>query len=443
MTAPATTDGGTRFCTACGERLQASARFCAGCGTAVGAAPAATLGWRDQMPGLVVLALFLAAGLAVWVGVLQPGAHTSSAPTRGGGGPSVAGGAGGAGGEMPTDHPPVGLPDEAKKFVAQLAEKAKAAPQDVAAWKSLAQVQQRAGEMDPSYGAQALESWKHVQSLAPDDDEAIRGIGNVYYDQQKFDLAAEEYERYLAKHPDDASVRTDLATALLYQRQIDKAIATYQEAITARPTFLQAHFNLGLAWEAKGERAKALASLDKAHELATDDDTRTRIERVKAQLASTAPGAAAAGIAAAGGAPAGGMPQGGSKPAVGSGGMGQAPQGAPPSGGMAGAPPHGPATGGAPPPQGADYPSQVEAQLRAHQILGPKIQKVEWPEPGRARVLVADFPMASMPEFARNLFRTRLETIIGDAKQKFAVSEARTIEIADAANGTTMETVTK
>lgn len=430
MTASAGTDGGTRFCSACGVSLQAGARFCAGCGTAVGAAPAASLTWRDQLPGLVVLALFLAAGLVIWVGVLQPGARTSSAPTRGGGGANVAGGP--AGGEMPNDHPPVGLPDEAKKFVAQLAEKAKAAPQDVAAWKSLAQVQQRAGEMDPSYGAQALESWKHVQSLAPDDDDAIRGAGNVYYDQQKFDLAAAEYERYLAKHPDDASVRTDLATALLYQRQIDKAIATYQEAIKARPNFLQAHFNLGLAWEAKGEREKAIASLDKAHELATDDETRTRIERVKAQLGSMAPGAAAAGIAAAG-APAGGMPQGGSNSSTGSGGMGQAPQGAP----------HGPATSGAPPPQGADYPSQVEAQLRAHQILGPKIQKIEWPEPGRARVLVADFPMASMPEFARNLFKTRLETIIGDAKQKFAVGEARTIEIADAADGTTMETVTK
>src|SRR5688572_3859752 len=239
--------------------------------------------------------------------------------------------------------------------------------------------------MEPSYGAQALESWRHVLTLAPDDGDAIRGIGNVYYDQQKFDLAAAAYERFLAKHPDDASVRADLATAYLYQRQIDKALATYQQAIAARPNFLQAHFNLGLAYEAKGDREKALASLDKAHELATDDETRTRIERVKKQLESTPPGAAAAGITGAGTAGA----------AAGSG----APGGAP----VAGAPPHGPAGGGAPPPPGADYPSQVEAQLRAHQILGPKIQKIEWPELGRARVLVADFPMASMPEFARNL----------------------------------------
>ncbi len=430
MTATAPTEGTARFCAACGERLQATARFCAGCGAAAGTAPAAAPSLRDQMPGLVVLVLFLVVGLAVWIGVLQPGARTSSAPTRGGGGPNVAGGPPGgppgAAGEMPTDHPPVGLPDEAKKFIVQLTDKAKAAPQDVAAWKSLAQVQARATEMDPSYGPQALESWQQVLKLAPDDGDAIRGIGNVYYDQQKFDLAAAEYEKFLKAHPEDASVRTDLATAYLYQRQIDKAIATYQEAIAARPNFLQAHFNLGLAWEAKGERDKALASLDKSRELATDDETRTRIDRVKTQLLSTPPGAAAAGITGSGNAP-------NTAPAA------AGAPGAP----AAGAPPHGPATGGAPLPQGTDYPSQVEAQLRAHQILGPKIQKVEWPEPGRARVLVADFPMTSMPEFARNLFRTRLETIVGDAKQKFAVTEARTIEIADAADGTTMETVTK
>jgi tetratricopeptide (TPR) repeat protein len=336
---------------------------------------------------------------------------------------------------MPGDHPPVALPDEAKKFVAQLAEKAKAAPQDIAAWKSLAQVQARAAEMEPSFGPQALESWQHVLSLAPEDGDAVRGIGNVYYDQQKFDLAAQQYEKYLATHDADASVRTDLATAYLYQRQLDKAVATYQQAIASKPDFLQAHFNLGLAYEAKGEREKAMASLDKARELATDDDTRTRIDRVKTQLAATPPGAAAANIANAGTAP----PVGAGGPSGGAGAPSAGAPGMPP-----GSPPHGPAVApNAPLPTGKDFPSQVEAQLRAHQILGPKIQSVEWPEPGKARVLVADFPMASMPEFARNLFRTRLETILNDAKQKFAVDEPRTIEIADAASGTTMETVTK
>lgn len=415
MTAGAAKEAGARFCSGCGERLAGGARFCSGCGRAVTAPPEpAARGWRDQLPGLAVLAGFLAAGLVIWVQVLQPGPATSRAPSRGGG--SGGGPPASAGADMPPDHPQVALPDEAKRFVAQLADKAAAAPNDVAAWKSLAQVQARAAEMDPSYGEKALDSWKHVQSLAPDDEEAIRGIGNVYYDQQKFDAAAEQYEKYLAKHGDDASVRTDLATAYLYQRQVDRAITTYQQVIASRPDFLQAHFNLGLAYEAKGDREKALASLDKAHELAPDDDTRTRIERVKTQLTGSPVGAAAAGMANAGGQP----PAGGAAP------------GGPPAA----------APAGAPAASGSDFPSQVEAQLRAHQILGPKIQSVEWPDPARARVLVADFPMQSMPEFARNMFKTRLQTILTDAKKKFAVTDARTIEIVDAASGTTMETVT-
>ncbi len=426
----AATKDGARFCSACGERLVGAARFCGGCGQPAGAAPAAAVSAGTQLPGLLVLAFFLVAGLLVWVGVLQPGAPASKAPGRGG--PAASAGAAPAGGDMPNDHPPVGLPDEAKKFIVQLAEKAKAAPQDPAAWKSLAQVQSRAGEMEPSYWAQALESWQHVLEIAPDDDDAIRGIGNVYYDQQKFDAAAAQYEKYLAKHADDASVRTDLATTYLYQRQIDKAVKAYQDAIAAKPDFLQAHFNLGLAYEAKGDREQAVASLDKARSLATDDETRDRIDRVKKQLEATPVGAAAVGIAGAGNAPAGGPPAGAAS--------GAAPAAAPPPG----APPHGPATNpNTPPPTGSDFPSQVEAQLRAHMILGPKIKSIEWPEPGRARVLVADFPMQSMPDFARNLFRTRLETILNDAKQKFAVSEARTIEIVDAGNDSTMETVTK
>ncbi|MEB2283485.1 MAG: hypothetical protein B6D46_06925 [Polyangiaceae bacterium UTPRO1] len=418
MTAAEREASAARFCTACGERLQPAARFCASCGQAAGAAPAAAASLREQLPGLAVLVFFLAAGLLVWIGVLQPGPATSSAPGRG---RSAAAGAGGA--EMPSDHPPVGLPEEAKKFVAELAEKADAAPQDVAAWKSLAQVQARAAEMEPSYGDQALASWQHVLAIAPDDGDAIRGLGNLYYDQRKFDLAAKQYQRYLVKNPGDASVRTDLATAYLYQRQIDKAIAGYQQAIASQPTFLQAHFNLGLAYEANGERDKALASLDRARELATDDDTRERIDRVKTQLAATPPGAAAANIANAGNAP------------------GAPPADAPPSEGGAAAPPVG--ADEAPAAAGKDFPSQVEAQLRAHQILGPKIREIEWPDPARARVLVADFPMAGMPEFARNMFRARLESILADAKQKFGVTDARTIEIVDAASGSTMETVTK
>ena len=59
-------------------------------------------------------------------------------------------------------------------------------------------------------------------------------------------------------------------------------------------------------------------------------------------------------------------------------------------------------------------------------------------------MLVAELPDGEHARSSRaTKFRARLETILTDAKQKFAVGDPRTIEIADAASGTTMETVTK
>jgi tetratricopeptide (TPR) repeat protein len=452
----------TNFCSQCGARLAPDARFCSGCGrpvapSAVGAPPDVAAApetgrtarsLREQAPGLAVLTLFLAVGLALWVGVLRPGTPAPSAPTRPG--DRQAPPAGNAG-VMPPDHPPTQLPEEAKKFVASLVEKANAAPNDVAAWKSLAQVQTRAAEIDPSYAAAALESYQHVLGIAPDDLEAIRGLGNVYYDQQQFPKASAQYERYLQAKPDDPSVRTDLATTYLYQRQLDRAIETYQKVIAAHPDFLQAHFNLGLAYEAAGKRDLALASLAKAKTLAPDDATREQVERVTQQLTSgggariAAPAGGADRAGAAGGAGtadagAGGATAGGAPPP---------PPGDSPHGGAAAAAGQGGVTGGGPRASGdgaaasaTDFRGAVEAGLRAHPILGPKIRAVEWPSARQARVSVADFPMSAMPEFARNLFRARLETILDDAQTRFGGEGESAIELVDAANGATMERVT-
>jgi Flp pilus assembly protein TadD len=428
------------FCPQCGTRVLPGALFCSGCGHALApaaapaerapAAHAATpralappepRGLRDQMPGLVVLAAFLAVGLGVWITILRPSASTPSAPTRQG----PPGQAPPDSASMPAGHPPTVLPEEAKKFLASVEEKAKAAPNDIAAWKSLAQVQARAGEIDPGYSTAAVASYEHVLALAPDDEEAIRGLGNVYYDQQKFADAAEQYEHYLTLHPDDPSTRTDLATTYLYQRQFDRAVAAYQEVIKAHPDFLQAHFNLGLAYEAMGKREQATASLATARGLATDEQTRSQIDRVTAQLKSEGGGARMADSAAAPNAP----NAGGAGPSASAGGAGA------PAGTGTGA------TGGAA-TQGTDFKSAVEAGLHAHPILGPKITAIEWPAATQATVRVANFPMQAMPDFARNLFHSRLETILDDAKTRFPTTDETSIDLVDAASGATMEHVT-
>ena len=79
-----------------------------------------------------------------------------------------AGAGGGTAGEMPSDHPPVGHPGRGQAVRGPARREGQGAHRRTpAAWKSLAQVQARAEEMDPSYGAQALESWQHVLSPRP------------------------------------------------------------------------------------------------------------------------------------------------------------------------------------------------------------------------------------------------------------------------------------
>jgi len=49
--------------------------------------------------------------------------------------------------------------------------------------------------------------------------------------------------------------------------------------------------------------------------------------------------------------------------------------------------------------------------------------------------------VTAMPEFARNLFHARLETILDDAKTRFPTGAETSIDLVDASSGQTMEHV--
>src|SRR5690606_30082489 len=111
-------------------------------------------------------------------------------------------------------HPQIALPDDIKQYIASLENDAKAKPQDVTAWETVARVQYRASRLDPSYQPAAVASFEHLLSLDPKNLEGLRGLGNVAYDRQDREQAVEYYRKYLAVKPDDPEVRTDLGTML-------------------------------------------------------------------------------------------------------------------------------------------------------------------------------------------------------------------------------------
>lgn len=382
-----------RFCPECGTPTLPEAKFCAECGFALGAAgrtgPTARA-WRPTALGGAVFAGFLVGGLGIWAAILTPDAPR---PRPG----EIAAGAPGAPAPA-TPQAPRELPSEITKLVADLAARAEAKPDDLALWTHLGEVYYRTSQFDPAYRAKALAAFDHVLARDPKRAEAIRGKGNVYYDQQDAPKAITHFERFLEIHPDDASVRTDLATMYLADGQHDRGLALYRAVIADDPDFMQAHYNLAAALHGNGDTEGALAELRVARRLATDDALRERIDALIARLTGDDEGTG-----------------------------GRAEDEAP-------APPR---------PSGDRTPFQavVEAAFRDHEIMGPRIASIEWTGPGTTRVLMDGFPMEAMPPMVREKFETRLKDTLTEAAVNHPVEGDRSVTLVDAGSGRVMATV--
>ncbi len=381
-----------RFCPQCGAKTIPKANFCTNCGEPLegkaggqrakkSVTPAATGAQRPPLPGLIVLSCYLAVGIGLWVFVLRTEPF-APAPPR-----STQASTGGS--ALPQDHPQISLPEEAKRRIAELVAQANATPQDPNAWRTLAEVQFRASQLDASYRSAALASYRKLFELVPDDLDALRGLGNVYYDLAEHDKSIEYYQRYLALDPDNASVTTDLGTMYLYTGQADRAIALYQSVLAKQPGFFQAHFNLGIAYQEKGLPERAAASLQQARSLTDNAAVQARIDQLLTHFSD----------------------------------------GTDPSQTTA-------------PTQVSPFQQAVETLFRAHEMMAPKIVRIEWPSQTQARVFFRDFPMAGMPQTVRNSFREKLQGQLIDAGQKTGVRDLATVELIDMDTQQVMETLT-
>jgi Flp pilus assembly protein TadD len=383
-----------RFCPQCGVQSLAGARFCHACGASLSGDARPAGARRIPTLGAAVLGFFLVAGLGIWTAILSP---ESPRPGPGAAAPRPPGQQAAAGQPpgLPPDHPrvPMELPKDVKDFIADVAAKAKAAPDDVEAWLKLARVDFRAAQVDKTYSDEALAAYQHVLDLDKSNVEALRGVANVHYDRDEYKQAIPFYERFLELQPDDAGARTDLGTMYLYAGDPVRAVATYKDAIRRNPSFLQAHYNLAVTYHQQGDGAAARAELETARKLATDDDVRKQIDEMLAAISGTPPPAAASGD-------------------------------------------------GQPAAPRSPFQAAVEQGLRGHPILGPRIVGIEWSAPGTGRVLLQDFPMDGMPQAVREKFLGHVADQLKSAAGASPVEGPIKLDFADATSGSVMATVT-
>ena len=100
--------------------------------------------------------------------------------------------------------------------------------------------------------------WTHVLQVEPDSPIARNNMGNIWFQQGRFDDAIEQYQRAIALKPNYPEAHNNLGVALSRRGKFDDAIAEYQRALVASPLNDEAHDNWGVALAAQGRAVDAI-----------------------------------------------------------------------------------------------------------------------------------------------------------------------------------------
>lgn len=95
----------------------------------------------------------------------------------------------------------------------------------------------------------------------PKNADLLNQVGNIYRMTHQFQLAASYYQKSLDANPANVGPRTDLASCLYYEGDVDGAIAQLEKSLTYDPKHAGTLLNLGLIrWKGKGDTAGAIAA---------------------------------------------------------------------------------------------------------------------------------------------------------------------------------------
>jgi len=111
-------------------------------------------------------------------------------------------------------------------------------------------------------------------------------LGLALVDHREATRAQKLFERQIAADPGYANAHFGLGRALLEQKMLDASIASLERALQLDPK-VRAHYRLGIAYQGKGDTAKALAMLRQFLSYSPQgraaDDARKRVDELTAK----------------------------------------------------------------------------------------------------------------------------------------------------------------
>ena len=120
----------------------------------------------------------------------------------------------------------------------------------------------------------------------PNSSSLLNQIGTLYQATHQFKEAAGYYEKAVQTDPKNVAARTDLASCLYYQGDVEGALKQLQTSLQFDPTDANTLFNLGvIRWQAKKDSSGAVSAwqqlLKSNPKLA--DDRKAAVEKLIAQ----------------------------------------------------------------------------------------------------------------------------------------------------------------
>jgi tetratricopeptide (TPR) repeat protein len=113
---------------------------------------------------------------------------------------------------------------------------------------------------------EAVSLYDKAESIRPTFDAAY-GLGVCHSYLQNDELAVKKFEQAVQRSPSEAVAWSGLGTSLVRLRRTAEGIAKLQRAIALAPEMYEAHYMLGMAYQASGDTARAQDAFKKAEQL--------------------------------------------------------------------------------------------------------------------------------------------------------------------------------
>jgi tetratricopeptide (TPR) repeat protein len=135
-------------------------------------------------------------------------------------------------------------------------------PDSMLAYLRRGQTYQRRGDRGDLDAA--ARDFRQAATLDPTATRPLEALGDVLYQLQRYDRAADAYERGIRLDDRSARVNYKLALARYSSRAIEPALAALTEAIRLDDRMADAHYLLGMCLRDKGRNAEALRAIERA-----------------------------------------------------------------------------------------------------------------------------------------------------------------------------------